>query len=225
MPPYHPISLNKAAGLISAFLKQSALGTIAKDIALGGLIDLDIPDKDISGWTFWYCWNPDENSFPKFFMAYEPNVWTDESPEDMYFKSDNLLMPYPGYIFRYPKTSGTNVDDVLDFLAEQRKEWGSTKTNDPQINYEDVEIFTSNFMDPFPAEDPNPFCDYPIAYFVGSEIKEFAEQGDYVRYFFGLDTTSEVNQIRLILISVDVNGRNQIGPGFVMFEQSWPPEA
>jgi hypothetical protein len=220
----HTITLNQAATLISAFLNNKVLGPIGLNTAIGGVIDLDIPEEGINGWTFWYAWNQDDGNFPEFFISYEPNVYTDSSPDDMEPASDYLLKPYDDYIFNYPSSLGKTVQDVTDFLEDQKKEWETTKEEDEDIDKADVEEFAARFLTDFPVKDSiNPFCSYAFTFMKGDEIDEFVDQGSYVRYFFGYDDNVTPNQIRLILVSVDSDGSNQVGSGFYMMESGWPP--
>lgn len=70
------------------------------------------------------------------------------------------------------------------------------------------------------------------------EVEDFLDQtnSEFVRYYFGLDKTKEINRIRVILVGVDKDGNNLLPPLGMSVEEikrtneptilqtSWPPK-
>ena len=228
--PTHKINKDIAVELIKNFLNDPVLGSIGKNRAIGGVLDLNSPrslltiseSALITGWAFWYCWNTEEPEFPPFFLAYETNTY-DGDPTHTIIQSAELKRSHENYIFQYSNRLPVTTEQVKAFL-ENPPRWENDKEGDVAISNNDVGELTIKFLNDFPnAATANVYNDYAFGFFMGGEIDELIEEGSYVRYYFGYESESEQNTIRIILIPTDETGNNIIGAEIVMLEQSWPP--
>src|SRR4051812_42960621 len=100
--PYHRITLQDAATLVQSFLNHNDIGSVGTDQAIGGLIDLTLPENELAnGCCFWNCWNQEDNNYPSFFISYEPNVYDSQNPGNT-TTGEILRRPYGTYVFTYP---------------------------------------------------------------------------------------------------------------------------
>jgi hypothetical protein len=225
------ISLEHAAWLIYAFLRQPDLNKIATNEAIGGTIDKTIftpPQLSYKGGMAWYCRNyKNDPAFPSFFIAIEDGEY-DIGNVPVTPKSSKLV--YSNATFAY--TRKVDEANVMDMLRTDKR----ALVPDGQINSIDVTRFLYGL-----PNDPvgRPYNFYPCSFFenrVNYEVSQFVSANPdivAVRYYFGYDDSDKSyftsNRIRIILIGVNANGENilpmiaQSQASTEMLQNSWPP--
>lgn len=218
----HIITKEEAVELIKDFLNDPVLGPIGKTKAMGGVINLKTFQKDTkTGWAFWYCWNTEEPEIPEFFLACETNTY--EDPKNVQITSAELKRSNAEYIFKYNSSLPVSTANVLAFL-DNPQTWTGVKKNDGLNSDEEVLELTQKFTSGFPIPgEGNVYNQYPFGFFVAAETDQLINQGEFVRYYFGYDSASPVNKIRIILVSTDAQGNNQTDDRYILLQQSWPP--
>lgn len=226
------ISLDEAAHLILAFLREPTLGDLAFRSAIGGTVLKSAVKKEAgmiyNGSMAWYCRNlVGPGYLPELFLAFEDGSYevakVPNSPN-----SEKLI--YTGRPFTYKRE--INGDEVIDMLK-----------NDQIPLVEDLEIDKAdvlNSINKLPSDIyGDPYNNFPCSFFenrgiVNRDMDDFFSQGELVavRYYFGYDTSyshKKSNRIRVIFVGVDNDGKNIVGsedPTIAtsrLLQNSWPP--
>jgi hypothetical protein len=215
----HLISFQEAVTLVTNFADHPILGPIANNKALGGTIDRDSFQNQVShngfqcGKMAWYCWNEDASApFHPFFLAFEQyNKYTNNPyPEE----PEHGTLQAPRSIFKY--TSG---QDITNLLKTHQQSLSNPINRD--ISKTQVKDHVKDFGLDFPNDSANnAFNEEPFG-FINSEDPGNGQQSHWekfisqpgleaIRYYLGYDETLTVNKIRIVYIGVDINGKNMI---------------
>jgi hypothetical protein len=209
-----PFHINNTAKLAAFYMNSNnSFRNVAKKYSWGGTFDANIfkltnPNNAI---RLWYCYNSDNNKYPKFFLALEQieaTNDTDKKPEAApEISKDSLFVPK---VFVYPDEITTS-DAIRNFIEKH-------DTDEPgnlKISREDVLRYSDNFRDFLSIISPSdigPYCKYVVAIFrEGDYFREFLNRENgltFVRYYMGLsyDPSHEPNYLRPVLAGVRSDG-------------------
>lgn len=213
------ITFTEAENLISNFVNHATLGPIAQKNSLGGTIDKNSFQTQVSNPGFetgkmaWYCWNEDGSApYHSFFLSFEQfnNFTSSPYPGE----PEHASLQAPKKIFKY--SAGQSINDLL----KNHQEVLANPINQG-ISKGDVQLHIKDFNLDFPKDSSgNAFNQEPFG-FINSDDPGGGEKSDWelflsqpglvaIRYYFGLDESLSVNKIRIICIGVDTNGENMI---------------
>ncbi|WP_026968053.1 hypothetical protein [Algoriphagus terrigena] len=225
----YKISLNDAANLILAFLKEPALKELAISEAIGGTVSRSAIEKHyllFKGCMGWYCRNlTGDTAFPKLFMAFEDGEYevakVPSSP-----KTEKLTCPENTFVYR------RNHD------LESIKEMLLVDVHNPVVDKEITRSQVNQFTNLLPLDNAKKkYNVFPCSFFenrVNQDMDAFFANRNVhgVRYYFGYDnsaTHQESNRIRVIFVGVDQAGRNILSADepdtkrAQLLQNSWPP--
>jgi hypothetical protein len=230
----YQISLEKATWLVYAFLRQTELGRMAINEAIGGTITKKVfePERLIyKGSMGWYCRNSEANDYPPFFLALEDSEYDPEEVLDVP-KSADLI--YPMETFKY--TRPIRESEVMSMLTTDKRPLHNPVENTIPRSH------VMGMLNKMPNDPVSwPYNNYYCSFFenrVNNEVQLFLKSHPdlrAVRYYFGYDDSEDVyfysNRIRLILIGVNGSGENLPPPSSVpmhmnsssLLQNSWPP--
>ena len=243
MEESYRINLDDAVKLIQAFVTDPSLGKIARNDALGATINpgsifglqesIGFVKSNFvelyNGHMAWFCSNDfGLNEYPKLFLAYEQN--------DSYQKGDEVAFPdmrklkCPSEVFIIPQ----NVPNLDQWLADHTIDPRRLPNQyvDKVIDRSMVMQFASNFKQ---SNLFGGFNKFSFSFFENEksmDVNAFLKTPGltYIRYYFGYDNAQKYdtsNHIRIILIAVDINGKNIVtnkrDSDVVMLQHSWPP--
>ncbi|GAB3219619.1 hypothetical protein J0A67_04795 [Algoriphagus aestuariicola] len=225
----YTISLNKAANLVLAFLKEPALKELAVTEAIGGTVSKDAIKKYalvFKGSMGWYCRNlTGDTAFPKLFMAFEDGEYevakVPSSP-----KKEELTCPENTFVFE----RGHDLASVKEMLL--------TDVHAPVVDKSITRAEVNQFTNLMPLDSAKKkYNVFPCSFFenrVNQDMDAFFADPNVhgVRYYFGYDnspTYQESNRIRVIFVGVDEAGRNILSVDdpdtktAQLLQNSWPP--
>lgn len=238
MVKIHP---DTAAKLVSNYLLHSDLTKIFKHRYLGGTIQKKYFQVDTanSGIIFWFCYRTCKN--PEFFLALEQlKTWSTinaQLPSEP--ASDSLIITKN--MISHTGISLTQ-NGVKKHLFEHRQ-----KGNDVEfISKKLVQAYIHNFdsiMKSHMDKKERKYCNYNFSYcdksrdydfkksqyVTNTDFQDFLNQtpkDGFIRYYLGFNEHEPENRIRVILFSVDKNGKpiTKIGKNNpIILQKSWPP--
>ncbi len=187
-------------------------------VSWGGTFDanafkLNAPNNAV---RLWYCYNPKNKKYPKFFLALEQIEITGDTakyPESSPAIGNKLIIPE---VFPYPTSASTTSIDIQKFIESHDTDVAGKM----QLSAAEVLEYSENFRDLISIISPadiGPYCKYMVAIFVsGDPYNEFmAREGGltFVRYYMGLsyDPTHEPNYLRPVLAGVSADGTTVTG--------------
>ena len=225
----YKISLDDAADLILAFIKEPGLSNLAHAEAIGGTVSKEAVrglDLIYKGYMSWYCRNPEGGNFPKLFMAFEDGEYEIANvPENPRL----INLAYSGSTFVYENQP--TIQSVKQMLLTDSR----PLKEDKKISNQEVSRLINNM--PKDGAGIN-YNEYPCSFFENRGVLNndmddlLTEKVVAVRYYFGYDNDpkyKDSNRIRIIMIGVDENGKNILtgeSPAIATSEivqNSWPP--
>ena len=235
------ISYDSVPDLIYNFLSQKDLKPYGTKLAIGGFIDSSVISKFMASnpsaagkytvLDFFLChrWDGPDTSKGKFYLAlkeekdYVPGTSVPTGPADadsLYVTTD--MIPYTESVI--------SVSQIKTFLERT-----VTITNDraPKVVGKTVKTDAYDFLKSYTVSGIS--ANYDMAsVMVKDTILKLLNQRDpdniglklsRMRYFLGYSSSYGHNKIRLILIAVNKQGKNQVANKAVLLEHAWPPDA
>ena len=246
------ITLNRAVKLIEGYINEFELNGTHPKVPdfLGGtikpdgldlnkfLLDEKTRQERFKGLVAWFCW--EQTSLPQFanfFLAFDVHDYI--TIKDPYEVPDKPILARPYEIFRYDRTRDQDIMDVLKNHGS-RSSGGYHETIKKGFDSSEkgtALYFIQNFRQNGPRDrDGKAYNGIPFGLFenkYSKEIEQFLEQPKLanVRYYLGYDPIKKGNNIRVILVGVDKEGRNLVPSdenilmenGNFIIQKSWPP--
>ncbi|MGM0943968.1 MAG: hypothetical protein ACQEW9_02230 [Bacteroidota bacterium] len=246
-----PISYVLASEYIKNLVEEGILESF--DQVIGGVFEAKklkkwSRKKKFPGLMFWYCLDPEtkkpfisiERVKNKF--KYEQDGDTRNLPGDEMGRGRKCRLSKNFNHMRFINKNGESLkNEILEFLITdsgkpsdtfERKSFAETAElvnefrNEKSYHQSGFAYFTFSEDTPPEGQDPTTYRKF---------ISEFFDQGEnvkYIRYYFGYEPSYSKDNLRLILVPVDKEGRNFLPKdkqglisedGPVLLQYSWPP--
>ncbi len=222
----YQITLAEAVDYLYNFNQNSDLLSIAQNTAFGGTFAAPtLPTDPDKGLMFWFNWI-DTVGANQFFLAYQ--TYDDQGDGirmELPVLSADLRIPDETFLY---SPVGTSKTDIENFILNHDTKIPPQSTLTSQAS---VQGQTQDFLDHFPSGTENRLNIRPHIFYsarsTGSDFADLLSQSGAagLRYYFGLEPKmSFINQIRIILVAVDSNGKNILsGSGTCILLQKGSP--
>lgn len=221
----HLIKYSEAGSYLNN-IKDKELLNIFK-IHIGGTINAShfqgwLQDNSFSGIMIWFCLD----EFGDFYLAFEGK--SDFSyPEN---DSDEIekITPASAELIRSTMIFGRDLSNESNRESFIRSHKTSVPTNEIKVSKADVEVASKKFLS---HQIYRQYQKYGFSYFGNTEehVSFFLKQSglEHVRYYLGFDPSVKVNNLRIILAPVGMDGKNlefeSVEKEYQLLQRSVPP--
>jgi hypothetical protein len=193
MPNENKISKSEARKYILNFVEKFYDSTV---LTVGGFIsrlsfqDLGFGLLNYDGLIAWYC--IDGHGIPDFYLAFG---------RDTNYDRDKPYENFPPNLKEYFFKTNEAIRIKKKYSAQEiEKELLDGAFSAPKLEQKIKDREVRDGVAQFKSSNYSQFIKYPIGFFPMENFNELLEQDDLigVRYFFGFDSTLEVNNIRMV---------------------------
>jgi hypothetical protein len=211
--------------LMVNYVKDTPLMQIT-DYNFGGTFPKDViytPGESYVGVRLWFCYDDQGGPNRKLFLAAE-KIPSFSFPTEQDEPFQQTLTTIDKSLSFHP-TGSVDLGDALYHIRKNPEPNGKTVP----ISKNDVIKFSKAFklkMDSEPSMKD--YINYTYCFFIFDNDKDFEALlkptgADYVRYYFGFDSKSKTNKIRVVLAAADANGKVFAKSSDIFLQKSIPP--